>query len=448
MLCTRFVLRMLVNPDLWTAFDRARETLLAAIKTSLQPESHILSLDASDRNSSKRSRDETIGKLDTFTTRLQEAMNDLDGSCKDIHLCRSRVQTSLSPIAYLPPELIRHVVKLAVGAPENTRTILNLSHVSVAWRKVVTSTSELFTQSNWDRWHVELVTVWLNRAREQPQNIFLYQSVVDALFLYDNLPPKDVSRKVDYIGRLREKLEQALLHCYHLTLEADSEPLWSVSDGWFRSWAMPQLEYLHIFAGGDYGGTISIPENTPALRNIRIHGWFPRFGRSHLITKMDCGPGEEPRWSGWAVMLNNLPSLESLSLELHSCRFDEASPIRLPLLHTLKFEYCVSLEEIEICAIIKSFLVPKIETLILDLNYDEEIKENEMIWDSVVSLLASADKATLIDLTFSRHQPWGAYNLFECCTIQVPSVLATSLLPLYPVVRTDIFPFPTFPSLV
>lgn len=378
---------MLVDPDLWTAFNDVKERLLTAIATTLPFEPHILSLDPSDRDSFRRSKEEIIGELDMFTTQLQKAINDLDGSCKDIHTCRSRVQTSLSPIAHLPPELIRHVVKLAVGAPGNTRTILNLSHVSMTWREVVTSTAELFTELNWNNWHDELVTIWLNRAREQPQKITLDQALIGVLKRARTVDTKGTPQRFKDMGPLRGKLEQALLNCYHLNVNSDYITQWWDSDEWFRGWIMPRLEELHMNSAGDRG-IVSIPENSPALRSVSIYGRFPLFDRSSLITKMVCGPGNEPPWSAWAVMLNNMPSLESLSLEFDYCSFDGAPPLRLPLLHTLEVASCKWLNETEICEMIGSFVVPKIETLIFDLQLKDEFGDTEAVWDRVVSLLS------------------------------------------------------------
>lgn len=230
--------RILVNPGLWTAFDRAKQTLLVAIRNSLASERHILLLDPAVRNPSGGLRNETIGDLNTFTTRLQETMNDLNDVSKEINLYRSHVQASLSPIALLPPELMRDIAKLAVGGPENTRTIMNLSHVSTAWREVVTGTSEFFTASDWNKWHVQLVTIWVNRAQKQPHKIFLDDTITEALFRYNTAHAADVPGAADHIGELWENLERALLNCIHLHIVADLPPPPVGFDSWFQSWGL------------------------------------------------------------------------------------------------------------------------------------------------------------------------------------------------------------------
>lgn len=379
---------MLVNPDLWTAFDNAKEALLAAIKTSLFPESPSLSLHHAGRESAKDSRRETIGELDVFTTQLKETMNDLDAACKDVQLRRFHIQTSLSPITILPPELIRYIAKLAVGTPENTRRILNLSHVSVAWREVVTSTSELFTESDWNRWHVELITIWLSRAREQPQKIYLETEVLEALFQFPPLHPD--SRTVDYISHLWEKLEQALLTCVHLNIQTDfiSMEHGLDADSWCRSWMVPRLERFEISAL-EIPGTFAVPESSPALRTLNMFNYFPTFSGSSLLTHMKCCPGEEPPWSKYVMMLNSLPSLEYLHLILGNDNFDGVFPLHLPLLHTLELHGWGAVPEPERRELIKSFVVPNITTFLIDLKYQPTELGPEgydSLWDTIVSL--------------------------------------------------------------
>lgn len=393
---------MLVNPDLWAAFDLAKETLLSAVKTSLLPELHILSLDPADRESARTLRREALRELDTFTTRFEETTNDLVSACNDIRLHRPRVETSLSPIAILPPELIRHIAKLTIGAPKNRQTILNLSHVSVVWREVVTSTSELFTSSDWNKWHVELLTIWLHRAHKQPQEISLNCAVIDALFPDNTIHTDVVSRGLDYVGQLRETLEQALLNCVNLTLEARFDPLNLDFRSWFHGLVAPRLRHLDVARDGYPQEILCMPENTPALRSFNTHRVLPLFSGSSLITVMTCQPCESTSlWSEWAGMLKSLPSLEHLTLFNLDCPFDETPLIHLPALHILDFVGVARPEHF--CQAIQSFVVPNLKTLHLDLEdlilrEDEEenvpefekIEESELLWDSVVSVLCES----------------------------------------------------------
>lgn len=196
-------------------------------------------------------------------------MKDVDGVRGKILLGRSRLPTSLLRIAILPPELIRHVIKLAVGSPETTRTILNLSHVSVAWRNAVTDISELFTTCDWDTWHFELISIWLNRARQQPQSISLNYPNLEQLYIIQNDPLRvhHVSRPFDCEGQLWERLQQALLNCVDLSILGGGIPMPGFHS-WFSSWVMPRLKSLTIEAYSDQAGTIKIPENAPALQSL------------------------------------------------------------------------------------------------------------------------------------------------------------------------------------
>lgn len=375
---------MLIDPDLWTAFNDAKERLLTAIKISLPFGTHFPSLSPSDRDSSRRLRDETIGTLDIVTTRLQEAMNDLDGSCKDLHICRSLVETSISLISHLPHELIRHIVKFAVGDPENTQTILNLSHVSVAWRNAATDISELFTSCNWDKWHFELISIWLNRARQQPQSISLRYPTHEELHITqdDPLRIRHVPRPFDYEdyeGQLWEKLQQALLNCVTLRIWGGEIPM-ADFDSWLSSRAMPRLRSLTVEVYSHEPGTITIPENAPALQNLVLELCFPAFKGSYLITNMRCKVIPNPQWSEWVEMLNSLPHLERLSLgwNWRTNLLDGMPSIHLPMLHELE------LRELSRLEVIKSFIVPNIKTLVLT-SPELQAEESDQLWNNMVS---------------------------------------------------------------
>lgn len=322
---------------------------------------------------------DTIVALDASTTRPQNTMNDIDGVHGDIVLGRSRLQTSLSRIAILPPELIRHVIKLAVGTPENTRTILNLSHISVAWRNAVIDISELFTTCDWDIWHFELISIWLSRACQQPQSISLDYSTLEQLYIIqdDLLRIRHVSRLFDYEGQLWEKLQQALLNCDDLKIWGGRIPM-AGFDSWFSSWVMPRLKSLTIESVS--AGTITIPANAPALQNLVIEGWFPTFKGLSSITEMHCMPRPNPRWVGWVGMLNSLPRLERLRLACHysPSPFDSMPAIHLPVLHTLE------LRNLSILELIKSFVVPNIKTLVL-VSSELQGEESDQFWNNVVS---------------------------------------------------------------
>lgn len=387
-----FIWKMLVNPDLWTAFNDAKEALLAAIKTSLLPQPHLLSLDRADRHSAQTSIRETLGELNVFTAWLDETVNDLDGACKDIRLHRSHVQMSLSPIAILPAELVRYIVQLAVGAPENRRTILNVSHVSTPWREVVTSTSKLFTECDWNRWHVDLIAIWRKRAHEQPQKISLDDTIIEALVLYNTLHANHALRTVRYIGELRDELEQALLNCVHLHMLANDQTPWLGFGSSFHGWIMPRLQHLEMRTSMD--GTFAVPENAPALQTLQISRWFPKFGGASLISSMTCAPGSERPWSEWAEMINSLPNLRYLCLKFGNEWFDEASPLHLSLLTTLELHRYHSrlggFSETDMYDLINSFVAPNIKHFAVHLG--EHDPENDwegydVMWDALVSLL-------------------------------------------------------------
>jgi len=90
-------------------------------------------------------------------------------------------KTLSSPIAMLPPELVRAIIFFAVGDPRERRAILRLSQVSRSLRQTVLDMSWLFTKADWDYWPTPLLDLWCRRARAQPLTVHLTMMVIHRL---------------------------------------------------------------------------------------------------------------------------------------------------------------------------------------------------------------------------------------------------------------------------
>jgi len=86
-----------------------------------------------------------------------------------------------SPIAMLPPELMRCVISFAAAHPCEHYTILSLSQVSQSFRQTVLDMSWLFTQADWDHWPTPLLDLWCQRARAQSLTVNLPSLTVHRL---------------------------------------------------------------------------------------------------------------------------------------------------------------------------------------------------------------------------------------------------------------------------
>ena len=73
----------------------------------------------------------------------------------------------LSPIAMLPPELMRDIFSFVACTAEWRRATLRLSQVSQGFRRAVLDMSRLFTHADWDHWAPPLLDLWCQRARAQ-----------------------------------------------------------------------------------------------------------------------------------------------------------------------------------------------------------------------------------------------------------------------------------------
>lgn len=370
---------MLVDSKVWTAFYyNAQRALAQAIQASLHSNPHVLSLDASKRDSSRASTRELVMELDTLTTQLNDVATDILNVSKEVQKYRLHSNASMSLIGILPPEVLRDIVRLAVESSKNTRRILRLSHVSSVWRTGVNGTSDLVTEIQCGSFHIDFVKVWQTRAKERSQMIDLCDSDVTSVFWVRD-------EECDYMEELRYELNAALENCAHLKIHVqDSSNLGCVEE-WLGGSEARQMRRMSLSVFHPNPSVpISIePEFASSFRVLHLDGVRPQLSVPFLsITEMYCKLPTDDSWSEWAIVLSQLPHLERLSLRYPvGYRVDTALATSLPSLHTFSLQV-ISWDE-KMIRMVRTLAFPNVKHLTLD---DASSKEGETIWNIFVSL--------------------------------------------------------------
>lgn len=370
---------MLVDPEVWTAFHNAKCALVQAIQGSLHSTPHVLSLECSKRDSFRASTRELIIELDTLTSQLEDVATDIDDISKEVQRYYLHTKSSLSLISILPPEVLRDIVRLAVGPCMRPDEIMGLSQVSSSWRTVVNETSELFTKIHWGAFHVNLVYIWQTRAKQQPQIIYLDDDVLEKVFQLDE-------QWCSYAVDLRHELFEALVNCGHLTVAVMVPETFEVFESWFRHTTASQIRFLSLTMNQNRAAPFAIgPELVSSLRVLELDYVWPTFSGSLSITEMRCKLNPHDSWSEWAVLLRQLPHLEQLSLHLdHFYRLDTTSitPLHIPSLRA--FTLRVGSWNEPILRLVRGLVLPDVQHLTM---WDVACEEPDTLWDAFVSVL-------------------------------------------------------------
>ena len=114
---------------------------------------------------------ETVHEVETVQSELSSLRS---------HLIRgSAIITNRHSLAgMLPIELVREIISLAIPYRDNYHRILRLSQVSKRFRDAILDISGLFTKPDWIRWPVPLLELWCQRARTNPIEICVYDTVL------------------------------------------------------------------------------------------------------------------------------------------------------------------------------------------------------------------------------------------------------------------------------
>jgi len=202
-----------------------------------------------------------------------------------------------SPIAMLPPELMRGVIRFVVSSYER-HAILQLSQVSRSFRQTVLDMSWLFTIANWDRWSTSLLDLWCQRARAQPLTV---------------------------------SLSEGIIHCLTDGKAPELKALW---ESYSRHWG---TLILQICPGADGGGMIRFVERLlqcacPLLRTITIicEGYASSAIPLHLHP--DCLPSLQALYLDGILPISST-SLTSVTEFTFSCQSEKDW---LPLLDAVK----------------------------------------------------------------------------------------------------------------
>lgn len=369
---------MTFEPHLWGAFDSAKAALLNGIRDSLNTisPSHILSIEPRSQDHARSSMLQTIDELSAMRSQLLTAVAELEDASNEIQLGQHRVQTSLAPSIVMPPEIVRHIFKYVVAGPEDTSTILQLSHVCTSWGRVMTSTSELFTRAEWNYWHGDLVALWVHRGRGRPQVIDLEGGTLDDIFPY--LP---LGQESD-LNLWFEVFVEAMLDCVELSVQSTTEETTQRFSEWFGALTTPTLGRFEIHQLHCYDPPrVNMPENAPALRDVEVDWVIPNFQPSHYITRLHCYPGPAD-WSMYANVLKHLHHLEHLKIR-HYSSDDGPVLLELPSLRILELQAGT----VAPFPVIEGIRAPKVLALVL---VDVDLRDNDDDWRTVVSALFSS----------------------------------------------------------
>ena len=270
-----------------------------------------------------------------------------------------------SPIAMLPPELIRGIISFAVGYPSEHHTTLQLSQVSHSFRQTVLDMSWLFTEAYWQHWSTPLLDLWCQRARAQPITFFLTSWSIHRLT--DGKAPE-----------LKALLESHSWHWGTLMFEIYSERP-DVTERCIRF--MERLlqcacPLLHTIEGSVYDSIYSMtlplqPDCFPSLQTLHLDNIWSVFSTSSTsVTELEHSYSCPGHWSPLLDALKGCPLIQKLTIRLHGCygmhpitSFDASDKVVLPSLTLLEF-MGLTVDRVPTVSDLLSYCdIPKLESL-------------------------------------------------------------------------------------
>ena len=205
-----------------------------------------------------------------------------------VNFRRKRHQKMISsPIAMLPPELMRSVIPFVVG-PSERHAILQLSHVSRSFQQTVLDMSWLFTEAHWDRWPTPLLDLWCQRARAQPLTVSLSDETIHWLTV-------DKAPELKALLELYSRRWGTLVLRFHI--EAYGEETIRFVERLLQC-ACPLLRT--ISSKGTAGSRITLhlhPDCLPSLQTLCLRRIWPVFSTSPTsVTELTCSCTREGDW--------------------------------------------------------------------------------------------------------------------------------------------------------
>lgn len=256
------------------------------------------------------------------------------------------------PIGSLPAEILRQIFKDTVNGPEDTRSILYLSHVNQFWRSIVHNIGSLHTHADYRIWPTWLIEAWSSRAQR------------------GNHP---ITVKID--TRALRRLDQSP-EFYHFV--TSTKHMWGALDVDYVSIRdnemgyrmyllyspLPRLRRLR-FAGSGHEIDVNAL-NLPVLEELEASEISVRFSQAiPTLRSASLQPNGADAWADWALPLEQSPYLTSLLLEdvIRDNLRGQSSKLILATLEDLQL---VNMHLKTVVLLISSMEIPNLETLTLD----------------------------------------------------------------------------------
>jgi len=226
-------------------------------------------------------------------------------------------ETLSSPIAMLPPELVRDIVFFAVGDPRERHTILRLSQVSQSLRQTVLDMSWLFTEADWNCWPTPLLDLWCRRACAQPLTVYL--TAISIYRLMDGEAPE-----------LQALLESCSRRWGTLIFATTSQERCTRFVERLLQRACP---LLHTISGqGALGPRTTLhlhPDCVPSLQTLYFDRIWPIFSTSFTsVTELTCTCARPTDWSPFLEVLKGCHLVQRLTI--NSWGYYRDDPIVFP----------------------------------------------------------------------------------------------------------------------
>lgn len=265
----------------------------------------------------------------------------------------------------LPTELLLEIISLAVHSARNRPGVLRLSQVSRRFRVTVLSMSRLFTEADWNVWHVSLVELWCRRARPHLLNIYLNHATIRSLAA--GATPKRKTLLESYSSRWGA----LSIHFCSFGLRD-----LSITNGITRllECPAPSLHTLQLsrFAPGDAAtDSLLLDGCTPRFRVLHLRRVWPLLSTPCAsVVDLTCVCENSVDWLRCLNVVMSCQSLQRLTLDFRNYQGHGVSSVSVPIIQTvLKSLLHLELREVrgvnvaEIRGFLGLFDIPNLDSL-------------------------------------------------------------------------------------
>lgn len=356
---------MVIDPSTWPNFRHAKEQLLRSL---LHDSAHTQQFHQTI----------VLANRSAMRAQVQHAIDTISEACRELHAIESELasvrnqlavryriaQEALSTARMLPEEIISLIISYTVQGPRDQQQILRLSHISRTWRAVVLSTSSLFTDANWSRWHISLIELWYSRAGSHRLTVDLQRTAVDKFARFPNR-----ERVASLQKALSSRWSTIVFADNYVFYERDRRKSQERVRPWFQ-FPAASLREVSFWEQGIFPTCSPVfdieSDCVPALRVLKAAGLRPRFRGSPVGLKdVECNLLSWEDWRGWMELLANLPLLARLTVILHPCWDSSQSMqnVTLPSLTHLRLNRHHTNDTITPDMVLRSLSAPKLHSI-------------------------------------------------------------------------------------